>query len=146
MSELLELRDWMFFEKLKKSNEGQFRMYFNDWTLKQSQVIEYTIKAIFKLFLRVDLAAKGINENDISEAFKVKNTLGKLIQYFDPNNQKQNLARLRNYRNAVFHSGAEFNYNRKKNLKKRFFGSGADCLKKARRGWYNKDPWRASTG
>jgi hypothetical protein len=121
MSELLELRDWMFFEKLKKSNEGQFRMYFNDWTLKQSQIIEYTIKAIFKLFLQLDLAVNGANESDTAKGIKVMNTIGKMIQYFDPKNQKQNLTRLRIYRNAVFHPGTEFIYNRKENLKKLIF-------------------------
>ncbi|MBA7547499.1 hypothetical protein ES705_39921 [subsurface metagenome] len=121
MSELMKLQKWMFFEKIKKSSKGRFKMYFNDWTLKNSQIIEYTVKAIFKLFLQLDLLSKGVREEDIKELLKVNYTFGKMIQSFDPENKLKNVARLRIYRNAAFHPGVEFIYNQRENTRKMIF-------------------------
>jgi len=121
ISELMEVHNWLFFEKVKKSSKGRFRMYFNDWTLKNSQIIEYTIKAIFKLFLQLDLAIKGVKEKDVKELLKYNNTIGRMLQYFDPDNKLKRLARLRIYRNAVFHPGVELIYNQKEDTKKLIF-------------------------
>lgn len=121
ISELMKLQNWMFFEKIKKSSKGQFKMYFNDWTLKNSQIIENTVKAIFKLFLQLDLLINGVKEEDIEELLKVSNTFGRIIQNFDPHFKLKNIARLRIYRNAAFHSGVEFVYNQKENDRKLVF-------------------------
>ena len=121
MSELMKLQKWMFFEKLKKSSKGRFKMYFNDWTLKNSQIIEYTVKAIFKLFLQLDLLSKGVREEDIKELLKINYTFGKMIQYFDPDSKLKNVARLRIYRNAAFHPGVDFIYNQRENMRKLVF-------------------------
>ena len=121
ISELQKAHNWIFFEKVKKSSGGQFRMYFNDWTLKNSQIIEYAIKAIFKLFLQLDLTIKGAEEQDITELLKYNNTIGRLILYFDPDNELKHLARIRIYRNAVFHPGVEFIHDQKTNAKKLVF-------------------------
>ena len=121
ISELMKLQNWIFFEKIKKSSKGRYKMYFNDWTLKNSQIIENTVKAIFKLFLQLDLATKGVGEEDIKEFLKVSNTIGKMIQYFDPDFKLKNVARLRIYRNAGFHSGVEFIYNQNEDKKKLVF-------------------------
>ena len=117
----MEAHKWIFFEKVKKSSGGQFRMYFNDWTLKNSQIIEYTVKSIFKLFLQLDLATKGAKDKDIKELLNYNNTIGRLLQYFDPDNKLKHLARIRIYRNAVFHPGVEFIYDQKTNIKKLVF-------------------------
>jgi len=121
MSELMKLQKWMFFEKVKKSSKGRFKMYFNDWTLKNSQIIEYTVKAIFKLFLQLDLLNKGVREEDIKVLLKINYTFGKMIQYFDPDGKLKNVARLRIYRNAVFHPGVGFIYNQRENTRKLVF-------------------------
>jgi len=121
ISELMEAHKWIFFEKVKKSSGGQFRMYFNDWTLKNSQIIEYTVKSIFKLFLQLDLTTKDTNEEDIKELLKFNDTIGKMIQFFDPNNKLKHLAKIRIYRNAVFHPGVEFIDDQKTNIKKLVF-------------------------
>lgn len=121
ISELMKLQNWIFFEKIKKSSKGRFKMYFNDWTLKNSQIIEDTVKAIFKLFMQLDLLIKGVKEKDIKELLKASSTLGKTIQYFDPYFKLKNVARLRIYRNAGFHSGVEFVYNQRENERKLLF-------------------------
>jgi hypothetical protein len=121
IGELLELRDWIFFDKLKQSSEGQYRIYFNDWALKNSQIIEYTVKAIFTLLLQLNLANKGVNEDDIKELIKSNNTIGKLIHYFDLDASLINLRRLRIYRNAMFHPGTEFVYDVDANKRKLIF-------------------------
>jgi hypothetical protein len=121
ISELMKLHNWIFFEKVKKSSKGRFKMYFNDWTLKNSQIIEYTVKAIFKLFMKLDLLIRGVKEEDIKELLKVNNTIGRIIQYFDKDSKLKNVARLRIYRNAAFHSKVEFIYTQRENKKKLLF-------------------------
>lgn len=121
INELLELQSWIFFEKIKKSSEGQYKMYFNDWTLKNSQIIEHTVKAMFKLFLQLDLVDKGVGEDDIKELIQSSNTIGKIIQYFDPDGLLSHLPRLRIYRNAAFHSGVDFIYSPDATMKKLVF-------------------------
>lgn len=121
ISEFMKLQKWIFFEKLKKSSKGRFKMYFNDWALKNSQIIEYTVKAIFKLFLQLDLLIKGVRVEDIKELLKINYTFGKMIQSFDPDSKLKNVARLRIYRNAAFHPGVEFIYNQRENTRKLVF-------------------------
>lgn len=121
ISELLKLQNWIFFDKLKESSKGQYKIYFNDWTLKNSQIIEYTIKAIFKLFLQLNLVEKGIEEKDIMELIQSNNTIGRIIQYFDPEGLLTHVQRLRIYRNAVFHPGVNFIYSHDVNMKKLIF-------------------------
>jgi hypothetical protein len=117
ISELMKLQNWIFFEKVKKSSKSQFKMYFNDWTLKNSQIIEYTVKAIFKFFLQLDLLIRGVKEENVKKLLNDNNTLGRMIQYFDPDSKLKNIARLRIYRNAVFHPGVEFIYNQRENTR-----------------------------
>ena len=121
ISELMKLKNWVFFEKVKKSSKGQFKMYFNDWTLKNSQIIENTVKAIFRLFLQLDLLIRGVEEGAIEELLKASNTFGRIIQCFDPYFKLKNIARLRIYRNAAFHSGVELVYNQNENKKRLVF-------------------------
>jgi len=69
----------------------------------------------------LDLAIKGAKGEDIKELLKHNNTIGRLILYFDPDNKLKNLARIRIYRNAVFHPGVELIYNQKDDMKKLVF-------------------------
>jgi len=39
MSELIKYQKWVFFDKIRKSDTGDFYLYFNDWALKNSQII-----------------------------------------------------------------------------------------------------------
>ncbi len=121
ISELMKLQNWIFFEKIKKSSKRRFVMYFNDWTLKNSQIIEYNVKAIFKLFWRLDLLIRGTEEGAIEELLKANNTIGKIIQYFDSDGKLINLARLRIYRNGTFHPKVDFIYNQRENERKLVF-------------------------
>ena len=121
ISELMKLRNWIFFEKIKKSSKRRFVMYFNDWTLKNSQIIEYNVKAIFKLFWQLDLLIRGAEEGAIEELLKANNTIGKMIQYFDSDGKLTNLARLRIYRNGTFHPKVDFIYNQRENERKLVF-------------------------
>ena len=121
ISELLKLKNWLFFEKVRKSKERDFRMYFNDWTLKKSQIIEYNIKAIFKLFLQIYLMLNRLEMEDIKSLIAESDSIGKILFIFDPKNNYENLARLRVYRNATFHPGVKFIYDEEKNFKKLVF-------------------------
>ena len=121
ISELMKLSNWIFFEKIKESSKRRFVMYFNDWTLKNSQIIEYNVKAIFKLFWRLDLLIRGTEEGAIEELLKANNTIGKIIQYFDSDGKLKNLARLRIYRNGTFHPNVDFVYNKRENERKLVF-------------------------
>ena len=121
ISELMKLRNWIFFEKIKKSSKRRFVMYFNDWTLKNSQIIEYNVKAIFKLFWQLDLLIRGAEEGAIEELLKANNTIGKMIQYFDSDGKLKNLTRLRIYRNGTFHPKVDFIYNQKESDRKLVF-------------------------
>lgn len=121
ISELMKLQNWMFFEKVKKSKEGDFRMYFNDWTLKNSQIIEYNIKTIFNLLLQIHLLLEGTEKEDIKLLIAESDSIGKILHFFNPKNKYKNLPKLRIYRNATFHPGVKFIYNEQEKMKKLIF-------------------------
>ncbi len=118
ISEVLKLHNWIFFEKLKQTSKGQYRIYFNDWALKNSQIIEYTIKTIFKLLLQLELITKGVGKEDIDELMEKNKTFGMILHYFDSYGTFIHLERLRIYRNAVSHPGTEFIYDANINKRK----------------------------
>lgn len=121
ISELMKLQNWMFFEKVRKSKKGDFRMYFNDWTLKNSQIIEYNIKAIFNLLLQIHLLLEGTEIEDIKLLIAESDSIGKILHFFNHKNSCENLAKLRIYRNATFHHGVNFIYNEQEKMKKLVF-------------------------
>ena len=84
ISELMKLQNWMFFEKVRKSKEGDFRMYFNDWTLKNSQIIEYNIKTIFNLLLQIHLLLEGTEREDIKLLIAESDSIGKILHFLIP--------------------------------------------------------------
>ncbi len=71
--------------------------------------------------MQLDLLIRGVEEEDVKELLKVSNTLGRIIQYFDPDFKLTNVARLRIYRNAAFHPGVEFIYTQGENTRKLVF-------------------------
>lgn len=71
--------------------------------------------------MQLDLLIKRVKEEDIKELLKESNTLGRMIQYFDPDSKLKNVERLRIYRNAAFHPGVEFVYNQIENTRKMVF-------------------------
>jgi len=107
MSDLMNYNKWIFFEKIKKSQNGDFEIYFNDWTLKNSQVIETHIKAIFTLLVMVKMLINETSIVDINSFIQKCDTLGKLLFFLAPNNKFGNLSRLRIYRNAPFHNSVK---------------------------------------
>ncbi len=107
LSELINYNKWVFFDKVKESQDGEFEIYFNDWALKSSQVIEKYIKAIFALLIML----KMLNNNTSVKVIKVNiqkyDTLGKILRYLDPHNIHKNIFRLKIYRNATFHNSVK---------------------------------------
>lgn len=108
MSELIKYRKWIYFEKIQKSTPGDFKIYFNDWTLKNSQLIESHIKKILRLVLKFQMLINGTNIKDIEKIIDEFKTIGKILYYLDPKRKYKNLDRIRIYRNATFHSEVNF--------------------------------------
>ena len=104
LSDLMKYSKWLFFDKIKKSQNGEFEIYFNDWALKTSQVIETHIKAIFKLLVMLKMLNNETSVEDIKVIIQEYDTLGKILVYLDPHKKFGNLSRLRIYRNATFHN------------------------------------------
>ncbi len=116
-SELLAHQKWMFFDKIRKCRSGDFRVYFNDWTLKFSQIIESHVKSIFSLLLQIYLLIEGTSPEDITSKIRNFNAIGRILHRFDPNKKYENLDRIRVYRNATFHMAVDFVYDEKTNVK-----------------------------
>lgn len=116
-SKLLAHLKWMFFDKIRKCKSGNFRIYFNDWTLKFSQIIESYVKSIFRLLLQIYLLIEGRNPEDINSKINNFNTIGRILHRFDPNKKYKNIDRIRVYRNATFHMAVDFVYDEKTSSK-----------------------------
>ena len=104
VSEVINYNKWIFFDKIKESQNGEFEIYFNDWALKTSQVIETHIKAIFNLLIMLKMLNNDKSVEDIKINIQKYDTLGKILFYLDPHNKFGNISRLRIYRNASFHN------------------------------------------
>lgn len=104
LSDLMDYHKWIFFDKIKESQNGEFEIYFNDWALKNSQVIETYIKAIFTLLVMLKLLNNDTSIEDIKVIIQEYDSLGKILFYLDPHNKFGNISRLRIYRNASFHN------------------------------------------
>jgi len=107
MSDLMSYQKWIFFDKIKEFKNGEFEIYFNDWALKISQIIESHIKAIFTLFLMFKMLLHKTSIEDVKLIFPEYDSLGKLLYYLDPNNKFGNISQLRIYRNASFHNNVK---------------------------------------
>ena len=116
MSELMNYHNWMFFNKLKESEDGEFEIYFNDWALKSSQIIESYIKSIFTLILMLKMFKNNTTVEDIKLILPEYDSIGRILSFLDPNYEFKNLSLLRIYRNASFHNGVRIRYTKDKRI------------------------------
>ena len=107
VSEVINYNKWVFFDKIKESKNGEFEIYFNDWALKTSQVIETYIKAIFTLLVMLKMLISDTSVEDIKVNIQKYDTLGKILFHLDPHKNFGNISRLKIYRNATFHNSVK---------------------------------------
>jgi len=121
MSELIKYQKWVFFDKIRKSDTGDFYLYFNDWALKNSQIIEHHVKAIFKILIKVQFLLDKVSIKDIKQRINEFKTIGYILYFLDRNDDYGNLVRIRIYRNATFHIGVKLIHDKRRQEKKLIF-------------------------
>jgi len=98
------------FEKIQKLDSNKYTLYFQDWVLKFSLLVESKIKYIF-IFLNY---LWKIEEKQEASLDKLKHKmLGPLFKDFSIQRNYPNIDRIRIYRNMTFHAGIEFIYDEK---------------------------------
>jgi hypothetical protein len=98
-SDVLEIPDKII-SKLEKLDSNNYKIYFNDWILKFSFLIESKFKPIFiflNYFWRLD------EKQEVSLGILDKNKMiGKIFKDFEIQQKYQNIDRFRVYRNKTF--------------------------------------------
>ena len=98
------------FTKIQKLDSNKFKLYFKDWVLKFSLLVESKFKYIF-IFLNY---LWKIEEKQEVSLDRIKGKmLGPLFKDFNMQQNYPNIDRFRAYRNRMFHAGVEFTYDEK---------------------------------
>ncbi len=96
--------------KIQKLDSNKFKLYFKDWVLKFSLLVESKFKYIF-IFLNYFWKIEEKQEVSLN---KLKHKmLGPLFKDFNMKQNYPNIDRFRVYRNKTFHAGIEFMYDEK---------------------------------
>jgi len=101
--------------KVEKLDSDQYKLYFRDWALKFSSLIESKFKNIF-IFLNYFWK---LEEKEKVSLDRLKNKMiGDVFRDFKMKQNFKNIDRFRVYRNKAFHAGIQFKYD--ENWKNRY--------------------------
>lgn len=93
--------------KVEKLDSDQYKLFFKDWALKFSSLIETKFKNIF-IFLNYFWK---LEEKEKVSLAKLKNKMiGAVFSDFKMKQNFKNIDRFRVYRNKTFHAGVQFKY------------------------------------
>jgi len=97
------------FSKIEKVDEQNFKLHFSSFVLKTADIIEDKVKPLFLILLSM----KDIEEGRDFDVRKNQGlTLGTILFKLDKEKNFKNLWRLVIYRNARFHSGVSYIYDK----------------------------------
>ena len=93
--------------KINKLDSNEYRLFFKDWALKFSSLIESRFKSII-VFMNYFWRLEKKQRAPLSKL--KKKMLGSLFKDMNIEQNYQNIDRIRVYRNQTFHSKIKFNY------------------------------------